>query len=585
MRSLLQIFSFGLICLLLIASSDAAVNMNLGDGGVGSTFGASMAAPQALGDGKTLRQHLPTIGVTEALNASKTSRGTLTNPHNETYGNDVSGGTLKEYGLGGPLSLGATQSVSIVNVSPNAYETPDSGQVGGAVTSPSNTGHGSTKVLASNRGSVEKSCRWSGFQAVSGKIISITPKVDWNENGSPGDGSNKFLLQYSLDNGSSWNGLYVHLGITSPNSGTAQVSLPSGQDISLVQVRDRLTAIGSATSSSSVTVSVSNIRLEVEAVNCIASVSADRWKGEYFNNQTLEGSPTMVRDDSAPGTDFLSLNFASGSPHSLCAPLVDNFSARWTRTVNLSQGIYRFSASVDNGARLYVDGYLRIDQWTNSPPNTYTADVFLDAGSHQIKLEFIEYTDGASVSLSWATGSGANCIASVPADRWKGEYYSNTNLAGSPAMVRNDGAGFINFDFGSGGPGSGCGLGVDYFSARWTRTVNLVSGAYRFSVTGDDGVRLYVDGQLKIDKWFTQGATTYTADVTISSAGPHQVKLEYFESSGPAAAILSWMLVARLRCLPDVPLIGAAPRAGGGENIATIPVTEAPKRCSQKSSE
>jgi len=315
-------------------------------------------------------------------------------------------------------------------------------------------------------------------------------------------------------------------------------------------------------------------------------VPGDRWKGEYFNNQTLTGSPAMVNDDSIPGTDFLNLNFGGDSPGSVCGVIADNFSARWTRTVNLAEGIYRFTVNADNGVRLYVDGYLRIDQWGNLWPNTGAADVFLSAGNHEIKVELVEYAGDAGISLSWTPVSGANCIASAPANRWRGEYYSNTNLAGSKAMIRDDGDGFLNFNFGGGGPGGSCGLGMDYFSARWTRTINVAPGIYRFSVTGDDGVRLYVDGQLtKIDKWFLQGPTTYTADVTLSSAGPHEVKLEYFENNGGAVALLSWTLVAGLSCLPDVPLIGAVPGAGGGENIATTAIPGAPGRCGQKNSD
>ena len=55
-------------------------------------------------------------------------------------------------------------------------------------------------------------------------------------------------------------------------------------------------------------------------------------------------------------------------------------------------------------------------------------------------------------------------------------------------MAHDDGAGFFNFDFGSGSPSSGCGSGMDYFSARRTRTVNFAAAAYRFYVTGDDGL-------------------------------------------------------------------------------------------------
>jgi hypothetical protein len=180
-----------------------------------------------------------------------------------------------------------------------------------------------------------------------------------------------------------------------------------------------------------------------------------------------------------------------------------------------------------------------------------------------------------------------NCFATVPGDHWRGEYYNNTGLSGSPLMVRDDGVGFLNFNFGDGGPGGNCGLGVDNFSARWTRTVNFAPGIYRFSVTGDDGVRLYVDGQLKIDKWFTQGATTYTADVTFNSAGPRQVKLEYFESSGPAIALVSWADPTGVNCLPTapLPLISSVPLISGKENIASTSPSQAPKRCGQKNSD
>jgi hypothetical protein len=539
MRSLLRAHFLGLICLLLIASSDAAVNV------YGNRSGRPPITPQ---------------------------------------------------------------SVGVVSVNPGGNQTPDPVLGGEAVSSQSNTGHGSTqssanRVLRNGAASQTRTCLWHSFSAVPGTKTRVTLKFDWTLNASalvsvegPGSGGTalyNFRIEYSLDNGSNWTvGRVVNGSVSIDTSGSESIDLPNpgAIDITQIRLRDRIFAsatvsgLGHAEASSNATASVSNISLEVEAVNCIVSVPANRWKGEYFSNQTLSGSPTMVGDDSAVGTDFLNLNFGSGSPHSICAPFVDNFSARWTRTVNLAQGIYRFSAAVDNGARLYVDGYLRIDQWANSPLNTYTADVFLDAGDHAIKLEFIEYTGGASVSLSWTTVSGANCRASVPAGQWKGEYYSNTNLSGSSAMVRADGAGFPNFNFGSSGPGSGCGLGVDYFSARWTRTVNFAEGIHRFSVTGDDGVRLYVDGQLKIDKWFLQGATTYTADVKLS-AGSHAVKLEYFENDGASVALLSWKLVTSLSCLPDVPLIGAAPRTAAGEIVATTAIPVAPKRCGQKSSD
>jgi hypothetical protein len=110
-------------------------------------------------------------------------------------------------------------------------------------------------------------------------------------------------------------------------------------------------------------------------------------------------------------------------------------------------------------------------------------------------------------------------------------------------MVRDDGAGFLDFDFGLGSPSSSCGVGVDNFSTRWTRTVNFSAGTYRFTATGDDGIRLYVDGQLKIDQWIDQAPTTYTADVALS-AGNHDLRFEFYENGVGAVARLSWTQIS-----------------------------------------
>ncbi|MCB0209578.1 MAG: PKD domain-containing protein [Anaerolineae bacterium] len=118
---------------------------------------------------------------------------------------------------------------------------------------------------------------------------------------------------------------------------------------------------------------------------------------------------------------------------------------------------------------------------------------------------------------------------------WRGEYYNNETLSGSPVVVRNDVA--ISFDWGLGSPDSR--LPTDYFSARWTRTVNFSAGTYRFYSRTDDGVRVWVDGALFINQWRQQSPTTYAADIYLSE-GDHNIRMEYNELTGGAVALLSW---------------------------------------------
>ncbi|MEZ0228266.1 MAG: Ig-like domain-containing protein, partial [Planctomycetota bacterium] len=114
-------------------------------------------------------------------------------------------------------------------------------------------------------------------------------------------------------------------------------------------------------------------------------------------------------------------------------------------------------------------------------------------------------------------------------------YYDNMDFTGT-TVVRVDPE--INFDFGNGSPDGR--IGVDTFSARWTATLKIATaGAYTFYPTTDDGVRLYVDGNLVIDKFIDQGPTEYPATVNLT-AGNHTIRMDYYENGGGASAQLRW---------------------------------------------
>jgi sugar lactone lactonase YvrE len=144
------------------------------------------------------------------------------------------------------------------------------------------------------------------------------------------------------------------------------------------------------------------------------------------------------------------------------------------------------------------------------------------------------------------------CQASVPVERWRGEYFNNRTFSGTPVMIRDDGQGSINFGWGLESPSTGCGVNADNFSVRWTRELPFQGGLYRFSAFSDDGVRVYIDGELKLDKWFDQGETRYDFDVAISP-GRHLLRMEYYENAGGAAARLFWNALNYYPIVADIP--------------------------------
>ena len=99
----------------------------------------------------------------------------------------------------------------------------------------------------------------------------------------------------------------------------------------------------------------------------------------------------------------------------------------------------------------------------------------------------------------------------------------------------------VNFYWETASPGAG--VLADNFSARWEGNWNFPrSGTYRFYATTDDGIRVWVDGELIMGPWKDQALTTYAIDKSLS-AGLHAIKVEYYDSGGPATAIMSWAQV------------------------------------------
>ncbi len=119
---------------------------------------------------------------------------------------------------------------------------------------------------------------------------------------------------------------------------------------------------------------------------------------------------------------------------------------------------------------------------------------------------------------------------------WVAEYFANPDLAGPPALVRNDPD--PNLDWGEESPAPGI-IPADGFSVRWSRSVEFLPGLYRFVLTSDDGGRLRIEGETVIDAWQGAAGQTNTADQALSG-GQYQVVVEHRDLAGPASSLFGW---------------------------------------------
>ena len=146
------------------------------------------------------------------------------------------------------------------------------------------------------------------------------------------------------------------------------------------------------------------------------------------------------------------------------------------------------------------------------------------------------YTIGDSILVApiWEAGDRevipADWLSSDGRPGLKAEYFDNKDLSGTPVLTRTDSQLFFDWDYGSPAPA----VPSDNFSVRWTGKLTIGENDARLATTSDDGIRVYIDNKLEIDRWSasnnetTMGTTVYKAGTT------HDIRVEYYEGSGAA---------------------------------------------------
>ncbi|HEV7923937.1 MAG TPA: LamG-like jellyroll fold domain-containing protein, partial [Verrucomicrobiae bacterium] len=115
--------------------------------------------------------------------------------------------------------------------------------------------------------------------------------------------------------------------------------------------------------------------------------------------------------------------------------------------------------------------------------------------------------------------------------------FTNSSFSIQPTLVRTDPT--IDFNWATAPPAAS--IGLSNFVVRWIGSVQPeYSETYTFSTDTDSGVRLYVNGQLLINKWVTQPATTWSNTITLAAQQRYNIQMDFFNQTGGAAAQLYW---------------------------------------------
>ena len=137
--------------------------------------------------------------------------------------------------------------------------------------------------------------------------------------------------------------------------------------------------------------------------------------GQYYANRNLEGEPIYRVDEN------LNFNWGTGSPMEGIPE--NDFSVRWTGSLEVTTADeYVFSVSIDDGIRMYIDGEVIFDSWADSDTTRTSSPIFLDAGKHNIKVEYYEASSGSRIILSWKNSTSDYVV--IPKENF---YYNDSD--------------------------------------------------------------------------------------------------------------------------------------------------------------
>jgi glucose/arabinose dehydrogenase len=208
-------------------------------------------------------------------------------------------------------------------------------------------------------------------------------------------------------------------------------------------------------------------------------------------------------------------------------------------------------------APIDLNGGSLINAWVDYNGSTNRLEVFLSTGAvkpttptlvqtidlaavvgNQAYLGFTAGTGGltnAQDITNWDFTSTAPPIGQIGTGL-RAEYFDNVDFT-NPVLTRTDAT--VNFSWGSGSPAPN--IGADTFSVVWSGQVEAAfSETYTFFTNTDDGVRLFVNDQLIIDRFVDQSPTEVSGTIALVAGQRYNIRMEYYENAGGAVAQLRW---------------------------------------------
>ena len=150
-----------------------------------------------------------------------------------------------------------------------------------------------------------------------------------------------------------------------------------------------------------------DLRSRAAGGDCDTSYPTDRFRVCYYDytgggiGSSLGSVDEATISDPVPQT-YMAINhpWSSGT---IYGGLNDNVSGVWRGRLNFPQGRYQFTVQANDGVRLFINEVPVIEEWRDQE-YSYAAVKDLN-GYTNIRVEWYDHTDNATLSLHWYKGS------------------------------------------------------------------------------------------------------------------------------------------------------------------------------------
>ena len=269
------------------------------------------------------------------------------------------------------------------------------------------------------------------------------------------------------------------------------------------------------------------------------------WIGYVYTGQNFNNYQGYVNEGASSSPNFDEGFGGGGVTYNTngCSITTDNFSVRYKLQQNLV-GNFTITVGGDDGFRLSLDGgsTFPINMWQDQSYVTTTINVTLN-GLTDLVLEY--YQNGGANQVSFnivqnCVGTGDTTVYGT-GNIWNGYVFQGMNFQLYKGEVNEGTSADPGFDESFGNPGgsntntyntNSCGIQTYQFSARYRLTQTFAPGNYAFTIGGDDGVRLSLDGgnTFVANGWSDHSYTVYNYNTTLS--GTYNMVLDYYQNGG-----------------------------------------------------